>query len=143
MFGNDRNQLRQMYKQAWEKFQQNLPLTSLESQIASVIQEHPEYQNFISQLEKDFLADTGEANPFLHMGLHLGLREQLATDRPAGIKHIFQQLVHQHGSAHDAEHSMINCLAEAMWLAQSNQQAPDEARYLNCLNALLGHAPSS
>lgn len=137
MFGNDRNQLRQMYKQAWEKFQQNLPLTPLESQIASVIQEHPEYQGFIKHLEKDFLADTGEANPFLHMGLHLGLREQIATDRPAGIKYIFEQLMQQQGSIHDAEHSMIDCLAEAMWLAQSNQQSPDEARYINCLTSLL------
>lgn len=32
---------------------------------------------------------------------------------------------------------MIDCLAEAMWLAQRQQQPPDEAAYLQCLQQLL------
>ncbi len=137
MFGNDRNQLRQMYKTAWDKFQQQQTLSPLETQIAAVLKEHPEYHRFIHQLEKDFLPENGDANPFLHMGLHLGLREQLSTDRPAGIRQIHQQLLEQTGNAHDAEHRMIDCLAEAMWLSQSQQQPPDEALYLQCLQKLL------
>jgi len=137
MFGTDRNQLRQMYKTTWEKFLQKQTLSALESQIAAVIQEHPEYHNFVTQLDKDFLPELGETNPFLHMGLHLGIREQIDTNRPLGIKLIFEQLTPVMGSAHDAEHSMIDCLAEAMWSAQSNNQPPDETSYLACLQSLL------
>ena len=137
MFGTDRNQLRQMYKTAWEKFQQQQNLTPLETQIAEVIKEHPEYHDFVLQLEKDFLPETGQTNPFLHMGLHLGLREQVSTNRPAGISNIYQQLVIAKGSPHDAEHSMIECLAHAMWTAQNHNQAPDETAYLASLQVLL------
>jgi len=137
MFGNDRNQLRQMYKDAWQKLQQQQILTALEIQITDVIKEHPEYHDFINQLDKDFLPETGQTNPFLHMGLHLGLREQLATNRPAGITDIYNQLLNKKGSSHDVEHSMIECLAEAMWSAQTNNTPPDESRYLQSLKKLL------
>lgn len=137
MFGNDRNQLRQMYKTAWDKFQQQQPLSPLEAQIAAVLKEHPEYHHLINQLDKDFLPENGDSNPFLHMGLHLGLREQIGTDRPAGIHQLYQQLLTKVGDAHTAEHRMIDCLAEAMWLSQSQQQPPDEMRYLQCLQDLL------
>lgn len=136
MFGTDRNQLRQMYRTAWEKHQQQQLLSPLEAQIADVIKEHPEYHNFITQLDKDFLPETGESNPFLHMGLHLGLREQIATNRPKGINKIYKQLLKTKGSSHDAEHSMIECLAEAMWSSQQNNQPPDEVSYLKCLKKL-------
>ena len=139
MFGSDRNQLRQMYKTTWEKFLQKQTLSALESQIAVVIQEHPEYHDFITQLDKDFLPEQGEINPFLHMGLHLGIREQVDTNRPLGIKLIFEQLKPIMGSTHDAEHSMIDCLAEAMWSSQSNNQPPDEEKYLTCLQSLLNN----
>lgn len=137
MFGTDRNQLRQMYKTAWEKFSQQQPMTPLETQIAEVIKEHPEYHNFVNQLEQDFNPELGQTNPFLHMGMHLGLREQLSTNRPDGILSIYQQLCIRTGTAHDAEHKMIDCLAQAMWLAQQNNSAPDETAYINCLKSLI------
>ncbi len=137
MFGTDRNQLRKMYQQAWQKFQQQQTLSALETQIADVIKEHPEYHDFVLQIERDFLPEMGETNPFLHMGLHLGLREQLTTNRPSGISSIYQQLLMSGRSVHDTEHSMIECLAEAMWSAQSNNQPPDEAAYLGSLQQLL------
>ena len=136
MFGTDRQQLRQMYRTAWQKFQQQQVLSPLEAQIVDVIKEHPEYHNFITQMDRDFLPETGESNPFLHMGLHLGLREQIATNRPKGINKIYKQLLKIKDSSHDAEHNMIECLAEAMWSSQLNNQAPDETAYLKCLKKL-------
>jgi len=136
MFGTDRNQLRQMYRTAWEKYQEKQLLSPLEAQIADIIKEHPEYHNFITQMDKDFLPETGETNPFLHMGLHLGLREQIATNRPKGINKIYNQLLKIKGSSHEAEHQMIECLAEAMWSSQQNKQPPDESAYLKCLRKL-------
>jgi len=137
MFTTDRNQLRQMYKSAWEKFQLQQALSPLEMQIADVIKEHPEYHPFIVHTEKDFPPEQGQTNPFLHMGLHLGLREQVSTNRPSGITSICRQLVELKKTPHDAEHAMIDCLAEAMWSSQVNNSPPDEDAYLNCLKTLL------
>jgi hypothetical protein len=70
------------------------------------------------------------------MGLHLGIREQVATDRPAGIADIHRQLASRHRDAHRAEHEMIECLAETLWEAQRANGAPDEALYLERLRCL-------
>lgn len=137
MLSSDRHTLRQFYQQTWLKAQQNQPLNALETQIAHVIQEHPEYQAWLTQayMDQDFSPELGQTNPFLHLGLHLGLREQVATDRPAGIRALYQQLL-VHYAAHDLEHQMMECLAESLWQAQRDQQAPNEAAYLACLEQL-------
>lgn len=138
IFGQDRGELRKMYRDAWQKRQSQKPLTPLEQQIADVIAEHPEYITTVSaaDLDGDFPPEAGQTNPFLHMGLHLGLREQVATDRPAGIRSVWQQLTQRSGDAHDAEHRMIECLAETLWEAQSANSMPDEQRYLERLKRL-------
>jgi hypothetical protein len=60
------------------------------------------------------------------MGLHLGLREQLATNRPAGIVQEHARLTRRMASAHAAEHRMVDALAETLWEAQRAGRAPDE-----------------
>lgn len=139
IFGQDRNELRKMYVDAWKKHGEQLPLTPLEAQIAGVVGEHPEYHAAVTgvELEKDYTPDGGQANPFLHMGLHLGIREQVATNRPAGIGAVFRELAKQIGNAHQAEHRMIDSLAEALWEAQSQNTAPDEMKYLQSLRQLI------
>jgi hypothetical protein len=72
------------------------------------------------------------------MGLHLALREQLATNRPTGIADVFDQLQARSGDRHAAEHQALDCLAEALWTAQNNNTAPDEQDYLDSLKRLLG-----
>ena len=133
MFGQDRQQLRKAYADAWQKFQKKETLTPLEQQIAEVINEHPEYHNSLNNLETDFLPENGQSNPFLHMGMHLGLREQLTTDRPLGIRDCYQALCLKFQSSHEAEHEMMDCLAETIWQAQKSGSAPDEKAYLLCL----------
>ena len=138
IFGQDRRELRKMYADAWEKKIAGRPLSPLESQIAAVIAEHPEYQDAIggAELDRDYSPEGGRTNPFLHMGLHLGIREQVATDRPPGIAKIHATLAAQHGDPHAAEHLMIDCLAETLWEAQRANRAPDEALYLERLRRL-------
>lgn len=137
IFGQDRNELRKMYADAWRKHCDGSPLSALDAQIAQVIVDHPEYQHVISgDLDHEFTVAGGETNPFLHMGLHLGIREQVSTDRPGGIAAIFGNIVHQTGDAHAAEHRMIDCLAETLWEAQSQNQAPDEVQYIARLRRL-------
>jgi hypothetical protein len=72
------------------------------------------------------------------MGLHLAIREQSATDRPAGIAAIRTQLAERLADPHEAEHRMLERLGEALWLSQRTGQPPDEAAYLDSLRRLLG-----
>lgn len=137
IFGQDRSQLRRMYADAWRKQCEGAALSPLESQIARVVEEHPEYHDAVSgDLTRDFSVEGGQTNPFLHMSLHLGIREQVATDRPAGIAAVFGSLTRRFGDPLEAEHRMIDCLAEAMWEAQRNRAPPDEAAYLDKLRTL-------
>lgn len=140
MFGQDRNQLRQMYLDAWHKHQARQPLTPLEAMIAEVVAMHPEYHALLgtgeTALAKDFLPELGESNPFMHMGMHIAIREQLSTDRPAGIVAAVQTLLARLGDGHAAEHQIMECLGQALWEAQRAGQAPDEAAYLRCVQGL-------
>ena len=139
MFGSDRNSLRQFYQDSWQKFKQGLPLTTLEQQVAQVIKEHPEYHQQIEEnnaIQRDWAVDAGDTNPFLHMGMHLALREQIATDRPAGIARCYHLLCQSSQATLEAEHQMMPCLGEAIWHAQRNNTMPDEQAYLRCLMAL-------
>ena len=135
IFGADRNELRSMYRDAWSKHREKRPLSPLEAQIVAVVEWHPEYHNDVAagDFDRDYTPDGGRTNPFLHMGLHLGIREQVATDRPAGIASIYQALRDRTGDPHAAEHEMIEALAETLWEAQSTSGAPDEAGYLRRL----------
>ena len=138
--GQSREQLRRMYLEAWRKFSAKQPLEPLEAQLAAVIAEHPEYLQWIeagdAALAAEFTPESGRQNPFLHMGLHLALREQVATDRPAGIAEVHRTLSAKLGSAHSAEHAMLEPLAETLWEAQRNNRMPDEQVYLERLRAL-------
>jgi len=141
MFGNDRTALRRFYTESWRKARCNEPMETLEQQIAAVIGEHPDYQPLFESseevLERDFAPETGSTNPFLHMGMHLALREQLATGRPAGIRDLWPRLLKKIGDAHEVEHRMMECLGQALWEAQRSNRTPDENAYLECLRKIL------
>jgi hypothetical protein len=139
IFGQDRNELRKMYADAWQKLNNERPMSALEAQIAAVVAWHPEYHDDVSSdaLDHDYPPEGGRTNPFLHMGLHLGIREQVATDRPAGIAALHATLQQSGGDAHAAEHQMIDALAETLWEAQSANTAPDESKYLERLKKLI------
>jgi len=137
--GMSRDQLREMYRSAWRKFRSEQTLSPLEKQIVAVISEHPEYRVIIESAAADlanYSPRSGQLNPWLHMGLHLAIREQVATNRPAGIAEVHARLARRAGGAHEAEHCMLEALAEAMWDAQRSGRPPDESEYLERLRAL-------
>lgn len=140
LYGQDRNQIRQMYFNAWQKHKNKLAVEPLEQVIINVILLHPEYQ---PQLEKedatgdrDYLPEMGESNPFLHMGLHIAIHEQLSTNQPAGITAAHQQLMARLQDAHEVEHKMMECLAETLWEGQRNNAEPNINQYLSRVKKL-------
>jgi hypothetical protein len=129
-----RDQIRMTYAEAWAKHLAHSPLTALEAMIADVIGVHPEYQAIVSEAQAAVAFEpntlTGAENPFLHMGLHLAVRDQIAVDRPPGVRELHRALQAHHGNPHHAEHALMEALGEALWQAQRDGRPPDEGYYL-------------
>ena len=132
--GYSRDQLRLAYAQAWAKHLARAPLAPLEAQIADVIGAHPEYQRILADegtaVGFEPNSAQGDENPFLHMGLHLAVRDQLSVDRPPGIRDLLSKLQARFGDAHRAEHALMEALGEELWTAQRDGRTPDEGKYL-------------
>ncbi|MCG8428368.1 MAG: DUF1841 family protein [Chromatiales bacterium] len=141
MFGNDREQMRRFFTESWRKFKQQQPLQPLEQLIVEVVKKHPEYHALLEipdkVLDRDYLPEQGETNPFLHLSMHIGLSEQISTDRPAGITALYRQLLEKYQDAHEVEHQLMECLGMMLWEAQRNNTMPDEQKYLECVKSLL------
>jgi hypothetical protein len=127
-----RMDLRRDWQLAWQKARERLPMTPLEEILADVLRLHPEYQAMLEHpdaLARDWTPEGGESNPFLHMGLHVALREGIAADRPSGLRMLYDQL---RGSQdlHAADHLLMECLAETLWEAERAGLPPDESAFL-------------
>jgi hypothetical protein len=142
VYGTDRDAMRRVFVDAWRKANDGGALQPLERVLAEVVAEHPEYHGFLVETDggigRDFPPELGETNPFLHMGLHISIREQLAVDRPPGVVGLYRRLLPRAGDAHEAEHRIMECLGRSLWEAQREGRMPDEAAYLDCLRALVG-----
>jgi len=134
-----RDEVRRVYLAVWRKMRRRQVLEPMESLIAEVIDMHPEYHALLEDGEAaaqaEFTPQQGQTNPFLHMGMHIALREQAQSDRPPGVQALYQQLVADNGR-HDAEHAMMECLGQALWQAQRDGAEPDQDGYLECLRRL-------
>ena len=137
MYNPTRDQARDLFFSAWTHYRDGAPLTDLERIVVEIIALHPEYHALLEARERyadrDYTPEQGEANPFLHLSLHLGIAEQLATDRPQGIRVEFDRLVKKHGAQHEALHDVLECLGETMWQSQRTGTPPDTDAYLECL----------
>ena len=141
LYGSDRGDLRRAWAAAWSKSRAGQALEPLERLLCEVIGVHPEYHAALESpdaLEREFPPEAGRSNPFLHMGLHVAIREQLATDRPPGVRALYAELLPRFPDAHRLEHALMECLAETLWDAQREGGVPDEARYLRRLRRLRG-----
>ncbi len=141
MYGGQRDQMRQVFFEAWRKQQAGEAMQPLEAMVAGVVRQHPEYHDLLQDtqagLTREFLPEGGETNPFLHMAMHIGLLEQVSTDRPAGIGGLYRRLCQRLGDIHEAEHRLMECLGRMLWEAQSANRLPDEAAYLDCVRRLV------
>ncbi|MCE2722248.1 MAG: DUF1841 family protein [Betaproteobacteria bacterium] len=137
LFNPTREQVRDFFFETWRKFSSQAPLTALQAMAVEIINEHPEYHALLSQrdrhVDRDYLPESGDLNPFLHMSMHLSIREQVSIDQPAGVRAEHQRLAISMGDVKAAEHAMMDCLGEMIWHAQRNRTAPDPGLYLACL----------
>ena len=132
-----RKDLREMFLKVWRHKDAPQQLSSLEQQLLTVLLAHPEYHAIFDdpeRVDEDYRTDN---NPFLHMSLHLGLMEQLSTQRPAGINQIYETLCKRLGDVHQVQHLLMEKMAETIWDAQQAGQMPDERVYLDKIRRLI------
>lgn len=142
MFGQDRKTLREVFFRAWGRYRNQQPLEGVERLIAAVAVRHPEYhallENEMANEDRDFLPEAGQTNPFLHMGMHIAIEEQLSIDQPSGIRAYYETLVKQAPDEHAAQHQIMECMGEMLWQAGRRQKPPDPSDYLDCLARICG-----
>ena len=141
MFNPTRIEARQFFFDTWQKYQRQEMLSDMETITLEVILLHPEYHVMLDNsehyLEQDYPPEMGTTNPFLHMSMHVAIREQLAINQPLGIRTKFVQLCGLTEDEHKAAHYTMECLAEMLWHSQRNQSAPDATIYLDCMDRWL------
>jgi len=137
VFNPSRNKARGFFFDTWKKYKEQEPLSGLEKLAVEIIILHPEYHSVLHDparyLERDYLPDMGDVNPFLHMAMHIAIEEQLSIDRPRGIRRLFEQILQKTTDRHAVYHLLMECLTEMIWRAQRANTAPDERSYLECL----------
>jgi len=132
---------RQVFWDAWQKAQADLPINALEVRIARVIEMHPEYHHFFQDmddfLDRDFHVNDG-MNPYLHLSLHLAIEEQLATKHPPEASKVMEYyMLELKKERHDVIHMILETLAETIYQGQQIGKEPDPIAYASELRVLL------
>lgn len=137
MFAPSQHDVRRFFCEVAARRRDKLPLTPLQDLAAQWIAQHPEYAGDLADtdaaLAASFSVDEGRSNPFLHLAMHLSISEQLSIDQPTGIRQAFELLAARRGSAHEAQHEVMECLGEMLWTSQRGGLAPDGEAYLACV----------
>ena len=102
MFIQNRAESRAFFYNVWKKQKSRLSLDPLEVIIFDVISTHPEYHCYLddekSIYQNNSSAENAEINPFLHMGMHIALKEQINSNKPMGINALIRNLGSPYGS---------------------------------------------
>jgi hypothetical protein len=137
MFAPSQHDVRRFFCEVARKQRDALPLTPIEIAAADWIGQHPEYRADLADLDAALAAvyevDAERVNPFLHLSMHLSISEQVSIDQPRGIKQACELLTRRLGSAHAAQHEIMECLGEMLWTSQRSGLPPDGERYLDCV----------
>ncbi|MES2129079.1 MAG: DUF1841 family protein [Pseudomonadota bacterium] len=137
MFTPSSHDVRRFFCEAFRKQRAGEILDPMEAIAAGWIAEHPEYDDALADAEaavaRDYSVEGGQANPFLHLSMHLSIAEQVSIDQPAGIRAACQGLAQRSGSLHEAHHQIMECLGQMVWTSQRNGTPPDGAAYVECV----------
>jgi hypothetical protein len=133
IYSQNRTEQRKFLATAWKKFLSNKSLDPIEVEIVAIIKLHPEYHQLINNIELDYFPEGGEVNPFLHINLHLSLREQLSINQPNNIRNYYDKIINKVKDQHKAEHIMMDCIADMIFSSQKNNTAMNHQAYIDCL----------
>ena len=137
MFTPSQHDVRRFFCEVRRKHQAAEVLAPIEAMAADWIEQHPEYHADLADADAavaaSYSVEDGRTNPFLHLSMHLSITEQVGVDQPRGIKQAFELLAASRGSAHEAQHEMMECLGEMIWASQRSGLPPDGEAYIDCV----------
>jgi hypothetical protein len=135
MFNPSQADVRRFFCGVYRKWQAGEPMEAIETLSAQWIQEHPEFHadladeaTALRRMNEPDLA--GQANPFLHLSMHLSISEQCSIDQPPGVRQAVELLAARLDSLHDAHHQAMDCLGRMVWESQRSGRPPDGHAYL-------------
>ena len=136
MFTPSSDDVRRFFCEAYRKQRSGEILSPMDAIAADWIVQHPEYDEVLldadAALARDYSVEGGQANPFLHLSMHLSIAEQVSIDQPPGIRDACSALTNRLG-AHEAHHQIMECLGEMIWKSQRDGAQPDGAAYVECV----------
>src|SRR5471030_1585183 len=122
MFNPSSDDVRRFFCEAYRKHHAKEILSPIEAIAVDWIAEHPEYEDALTDVEaalaRDYSVEGGQANPFLHLSMHLSISEQVSIDSPRGIRDACQALSRKLDSAHEEHHQIMECLGQMIWTSQ-------------------------
>jgi hypothetical protein len=137
MFNPSQDDVRRFFCAVRAKTRAGQPLGALETLAGQWLQEHPEYELELSDVEaalaRTYDGQDGRANPFLHLAMHLSISEQCSIDQPRGIRQAVELLAARRDSLHDAHHEAMECLGQMLWESQLSGHPPDGNAYIACV----------
>ena len=137
MFAPSAADARHFFCRAWAKRRAGQPLQAIEALAAGWIAEHPEYHaDFADEaaaVARAYPELDGQANPFLHLAMHLSISEQCSIDQPRGIRQAVEQLAGRQGDLHQAHHEVMAFLGQMLADAQANGRPFDGQTYLDAV----------
>ena len=136
MFTPSSHDVRRFFCEALRKQRAGEILSPMDAIAADWIVLHPEYADALSDTDaaiaRDYSVEGGQANPFLHLSMHLSIAEQVSIDQPPGIRAACNALTARLGE-HAAHHQIMECLGEMIWKSQRDATQPDAAAYVDCV----------
>ena len=142
MFTPSSHDVRRFFCDVLRKDRAHEVLTPLEAMALDWVRVHPEYHDALGDVEaalaRDYSVEGGEANPFLHLAMHLSISEQISIDSPRGIRAAFETLAQKLDSPHEAHHEIMECLGEMIWKSQRSGTPPDGEAYIEAIRRRAG-----
>ncbi len=137
MFNPTQADVRRFFCAVRAKTREGQPLDALETLAGQWLQEHPEYDPELADVEAalacTYDGQDGRTNAFLHLAMHLSISEQCSIDQPHGIRQAVELLAARRNSLHDAHHEAMECLGQMLWDSQRYGRPPDGAAYVACV----------
>jgi hypothetical protein len=141
MFSPSRDQARQFFFDTRRKYRPGEPLHGLEQTALEVVLLHPQFHSMLDRsernLDRDWLPESGQMNPFLHLTLHFAVQEQLSTGQPTGIFEGSDRLRARPPSGHDALHAVAECLVRTVSQTERTAAPLDPTLYLEGIRRRL------
>ncbi len=133
--------VRRYFCATYAKWRANQPMDAMETLIAGWMEQHPEYHADLADVDAALAAMqkpdlAGQANPFLHLSMHLTISEQCSIDQPRGIRQAVELLAARRHDLHAAHHAVMDCLGRMIWESQRNGRPPDGEAYLASVQRL-------